>query len=191
MQSLLHRHSQAITEKGGPDFAFGYFSRLVDELATPAFTCPGGEVLAVAISADARLVATGSKDGAVRLWDAKTHKALATLARHDGAVTSLRFLPSDKALASCGTDGAVRVWDPWTHQELAKPFRPGLEKGTVSTAGPCDSPWPRRGASWRSRGRMGRSSRCGIGSRANGVIRSPVEVRSRCWPSLRTQAPSP
>ncbi|EJS43130.1 mdv1p [Saccharomyces arboricola H-6] len=59
-------------------------------------------------SFDAAL-ATGTKDGIVRLWDLRSGKVIRTLEGHTDAITSLKF---DSACLVTGSyDRTVRVWD--------------------------------------------------------------------------------
>ena len=71
-----------------------------------------GKVLAVAISPDGGLVATGGADRTVRLWNPGNRTPLlATLKGHSGAVEALAFAPDGKTLASGGLDTSIRLWD--------------------------------------------------------------------------------
>jgi hypothetical protein len=59
------------------------------------------------------VLATGSVDGSVRLWDATTGVALGELAGHTGRVSALVGLELEgrSVLASGDDDGMVRLWD--------------------------------------------------------------------------------
>ncbi len=68
---------------------------------------PGGVVSAVASSPDGRSLAVGSADRAVTFLDLDTRASW--VARHDGEVTDLAWLP-DGTLFSASGDGTVRRW---------------------------------------------------------------------------------
>ncbi|XP_064479405.1 DNA excision repair protein ERCC-8-like [Ornithodoros turicata] len=72
-----------------------------------------GRVLAVRWSPCApNLLASGSQDNQVMLWDVRCAKgALAKIDAHGGAVTSLAFEPGGFVLLSLGTDERMRAWD--------------------------------------------------------------------------------
>ena len=59
-------------------------------------------------SFDAAL-ATGTKDGIVRLWDLRSGKVIRTLKGHTDAITSLKF--GSECLVTGSYDRTVRVWD--------------------------------------------------------------------------------
>ncbi len=67
-------------------------------------------VHAVAFSPDGRLIATGSADKTIRIWDAATGQRKERIP-HTHEVYCLAFSPDGQALASGGTDRAVTLWD--------------------------------------------------------------------------------
>lgn len=82
-------------------------------------------VLSVAFAPDNKMVASGSLDKTIRLWEPFSQKGvyvagkeLQILKGHDGGVTSLSFSPDGKLLASSSQDQTVRLWDVATGEQL-------------------------------------------------------------------------
>jgi WD40 repeat protein len=68
-------------------------------------------VTAAAYSPDGRLLATASRDGTARIWDAATQLPLITLAGHVGQVDGVAFSPDGKFVVTrSNDDGTTRVW---------------------------------------------------------------------------------
>jgi WD40 repeat protein len=75
-------------------------------------------VTAVAISADGKLLATGSADGLVRVWDAETFRPLSEPRGHLAPITHAELSPDGQRLVTWARDESVRVWDMTTGKEL-------------------------------------------------------------------------
>jgi WD40 repeat protein len=67
--------------------------------------------LAFSSSGQEQLLASGSSDCTVRLWDMHTRECVAVLEGHKHWVNSVAFSPDDRLLASASDDCTVRLWD--------------------------------------------------------------------------------
>lgn len=68
-------------------------------------------VTSVAISPDGRLVAAGSLDTVVRIWDVATGQLIERLNGHRDSVYSVAFTPDGKGLVSGSLDKSLKHWD--------------------------------------------------------------------------------
>jgi platelet-activating factor acetylhydrolase IB subunit alpha len=57
------------------------------------------------------IVASGSRDKTIKLWDLASGKCVATYIGHDNWVRGVRFHPSGKFLMSVSDDKSIRMWD--------------------------------------------------------------------------------
>jgi WD40 repeat protein len=68
-------------------------------------------ITALAFSADGSLLASGSQDTEVVVWDVVAEAGLFRLRSHTGQITALAFLKAQKKLLSTSKDATLRVWD--------------------------------------------------------------------------------
>src|SRR6266542_2176575 len=76
-------------------------------------------VEAVACSADGKWIASGDKQGAIRLWEVKSGRVTAMLDGHTENVVAPAFTPDSKLLLSASWDKTVRVWKVPSGERLA------------------------------------------------------------------------
>ncbi|HEY1817757.1 MAG TPA: WD40 repeat domain-containing protein [Kofleriaceae bacterium] len=111
-------------------------------LASPLQTMlrrPGGRHT-VAISPDGKLVATGSHEHSLIVWDVRTGDAVLGPFKHDDVVLAVAFHPKDPSkLLSAGWDGTIRLWPSGRvlASRLGPVYQVGLspEGDAVATAG--------------------------------------------------------
>jgi WD40 repeat protein len=68
-------------------------------------------VESVAFSPDGRLLASGSWDNTIKLWDVATGREVRTLTGHTDTVNSVAFSPDGRLLASGSYDNTIKLWD--------------------------------------------------------------------------------
>jgi WD40 repeat protein len=76
-----------------------------------------GEVSALAISPDCQIIASGSTDTTIKIWNLATGKLICTFSSHltwgahKNTISSFAFSPIGPILASSSNDGTVKVWN--------------------------------------------------------------------------------
>ena len=69
-------------------------------------------VWSVSFSPNSQLLASGSGDGTIKLWDPASGALKHTLKGHIDAVQSVAFAPNSQLLASGSDDKTIKLWDP-------------------------------------------------------------------------------
>ncbi|KAK6362986.1 hypothetical protein TWF730_000434 [Orbilia blumenaviensis] len=85
----------------------------------------------VAFSPHDRILASGSYDGTIRLWDTDTGRLLQVLGRHEKAIRTITFSPDGQVLVSGDCGGAVKLWDVAISLELERPLQMPLDRRTM------------------------------------------------------------
>jgi glucose repression regulatory protein TUP1 len=93
-------------------------------------------VTSVAISPNGQLVAAGSLDTVVRIWDVTTAQLVERLRGHKDSVYSVAFTPDGKGLVSGSLDKTLKYWDV---SGLIAGGVKGRKEG-VNGAGPVNGP---------------------------------------------------
>ncbi len=79
-------------------------------------------VLAVAYSPDGKLMASGSLDETILIWNTDNYKVIDTLKGHGGNIFCVTFSNNGKYLASASKDNTVRLWEV-SSGKLLRTFR--------------------------------------------------------------------
>ncbi|MDP6451027.1 MAG: hypothetical protein QF773_09430, partial [Lentisphaeria bacterium] len=79
-----------------------------------------GSVNSVAFSPDGRLIASGSWDETIKVWDSASGREVMTLTGHSHWVNSVAFSPDGKRLVSGSYDATVKVWPAHDWQDSGR-----------------------------------------------------------------------
>ena len=79
---------------------------------------PMKNVSSISFSLDAAMLASGSRNGTIHLWDANTGKDIKTLIGHNDRITSVAFNPDGRTLASGSWDKTIHLWDTATGEQI-------------------------------------------------------------------------
>jgi WD40 repeat protein len=79
------------------------------------------DIDALAFSPDGQLLASGDRDGTVKIWSASDGKVLRTLSQFRARPVALSFSSDARSLAVALYKGGIAVWDVETGKQLAAP----------------------------------------------------------------------
>ncbi|MBG1267021.1 serine/threonine-protein kinase [Nostoc sp. WHI] len=75
-------------------------------------------VLTVAFSPDGQILATGSDDNTIKLWEVNTGQLISTLLSHSWSVVAVAFTDDSETLLSASCDKTVKLWRVSTGEEI-------------------------------------------------------------------------
>ena len=90
---------------------FPDYQQLIENARSPS------RILVIAFSPDSGVLASGSDDNILRLWDTHSGQELTQLRGHSGSIRSVAFSPDKKMLASSSDDSTIRLWNTESGQE--------------------------------------------------------------------------
>lgn len=104
--------SDQIPRQGQADLREFAWHYLWNECHSELSTLRGhkADVYSVTFSSDGQWLASGGKDGTVRLWNVRTGELVRAFLGHQSEVNTV-VMVSETALASASDDGTVRIWD--------------------------------------------------------------------------------
>jgi WD40 repeat protein len=82
-----------------------------------------GQIGAIAISPDGKLLLTGTDTKVAQLWEIASGRPIGSPFEHAGTVRSVSFSPDGRMIATGSWDRTARLWDPRTGKSIGPPLR--------------------------------------------------------------------
>ena len=93
-------------------------------------------VYSVAFSPDGSILASGSWDNNIILWDPKTYEQIGVLVGHTDQIYGIAFSPDGKMIASASQDETVMLWDVSTQLQIGDAMTGHEDRITCVTFSP-------------------------------------------------------
>ena len=77
-----------------------------------------GYVDSVTFSRDGKWIVSGSSDGTIRIWDAKSEKQIRKMDQAKGFYNTVAISPNSKRIVSGSGDGTIKIWDAESGEEI-------------------------------------------------------------------------
>eukprot|EP01041_Mallomonas_annulata_P003782 gene3782-7509_t len=104
---ILHNIESHIGTKSSTSSSMMIPMKLV---STESIRAHDKDVNTIAISPNDTLIASGSQDKSIRIWQSSNLSPLATLNGHKRGIWKIVFSPIDRCLASCSGDHTIKIW---------------------------------------------------------------------------------
>ena len=96
-------------------------------------------IFSVAFNPNGEILASGSGDNQIKLWDWQTGTELKTLSGHQNGITRVVFSPDGTLLASASQDNTIKLWN-WQEGREIQSFL-GHKDGVLDLAFSPHNPW--------------------------------------------------